>query len=354
MPVFHGQTVGALEDCEDATLATLQSPFQWYLENGYTFPSTDYAYEGLGSLLIDFKAADSGALALWPQTSWLESSGTIRLAWALKPVMSSDIANGHSLWMLSDYPNWNNKASIIMGLGTVADTVRLAVNFNGGSFSVTPNIPKDHWIWIACRLNLNGTSYVTFYDATTKTVLLAASGANTSSAWAEMYWGSDTGVSEGTTCKVYIDDIVVDQDATKAAPDILGWSLGITAAGISSASAVGSPNLQAIISTLGIASAQAMGSQILSASLICAGIESGEIFGLPIIGSQGIIGAGGMVSGEILGQPALSARLGAVGIASLEAFGLPILGAIIASNAPPVAMIIFDMLDIDIVFGEEA
>lgn len=105
-----------------------------------------------------------------------------------------------------------------------------------------------------------------------------------------------------------------------------GGGGGITAAGIPTAEAIGSPVVAASVSASGIASAEAFGSASVGAIVAAAGVPTAEAFGSPSL--QASIQAVGIASTAALGSPAVSASIAAAGIATAEAFGSPVVGAV--------------------------
>ena len=90
------------------------------------------------------------------------------------------------------------------------------------------------------------------------------------------------------------------------------------------------------LTATGIASAGALGSPTLSATVTAAGIASGAAFGVPTAGgaAASISGAGGIASAEAVGSPALAPSLTGSSIAGAEAFGSPTLTGAAATVSP--------------------
>ena len=110
----------------------------------------------------------------------------------------------------------------------------------------------------------------------------------------------------------------------------------VTATGIASAEAFGTPSLTpgaVTVSPTGIASAEAFGTASLTATatVTASGIASAESFGTPAVqAGAATVSATGIASAEAFGTPALSAgavTVTANGIASAEAFGTPAITA---------------------------
>lgn len=102
----------------------------------------------------------------------------------------------------------------------------------------------------------------------------------------------------------------------------------ITATGIASAEAFGTPSVQLNIDTAGIASAEAFGTPSVQLNIDTTGIASAEVFGTPSI--QLNIDTTGIPSAEAFGNPTVQIASGvqtitAVGIPSAEAFGIPVI-----------------------------
>jgi hypothetical protein len=103
---------------------------------------------------------------------------------------------------------------------------------------------------------------------------------------------------------------------------VVSSDLSVSPTGIASAEAFGSPQLDLNVVADGVASGEALGSPQLGLNVVATGIPSGEAIGAPEV-DLALFGIGGIPSAEAFGSPVVAGPVTADGVPSAEAFGSP-------------------------------
>lgn len=110
-------------------------------------------------------------------------------------------------------------------------------------------------------------------------------------------------------------------------------SVAIAAAGVTTAEAIGQAVIIPTVGSAGIVSAETIGDPTLSATITAAGIATAAIIGQPNVGVsvQEITGAGGLTTAEAIGTHAVGAVVAGTAIDSAEALGSAALSPTVAA-----------------------
>ena len=282
-----------------------------------------------GSQSITFSAGETGLKEDTSHTDSLTNGDEFALSLTTAVGGSGAItAYLLSCWMTSSDGRWEAVAGSKTGRTVTSATVYYS-GIMGRMLLQTPESNVSDRIGFGADLT-DFRCYVSANSATTDSVANVRVEA-ADSALSVTYTTGQTGLKTDTDLVAVATDDLITYSYTLGTSGsitydylaVTGWDRGLTAIGIASTAAVGTPELldSSRLLATGIASTSALGTPNLDASLYASGIASTTALGTASISANVSLYATGIASTSAVGTPNLDAALSASGVASTEAHG---------------------------------